>query len=69
MKIVLPGLEGVGDHKQFVVVNVVVAFHKDEELEEIKVGMSVAVGVSLKEDSIRGVLGGISGNGKGFGEI
>ena len=31
--------------------------------------MPVAVGVGLEEDSIGGILGGISGNGKGLREV
>ena len=31
--------------------------------------MPITVGVGLEEDDIRGILGGISGDGKGFGEV
>ena len=31
--------------------------------------MPVTVGVSLKEDGARHILGGVGGDGKGFGEV
>ena len=31
--------------------------------------MSITIGIALKEDSIRGILGSVGGDGKEFGEV
>ena len=56
VEIVSPGLQGTDDGEEFSVVDVVVAFCWDERLGEVGTGVPVAIGVSLEEDSTRGVL-------------
>ena len=50
MEIMSPGLQGADDGKEFLVIDVVVLFHWDEQLGEIGTGVSIAIGVSLEED-------------------
>ena len=69
MEVVPPRLQGVDDCEELSVVNVVVLFCWDEQLGEVEAGMPIAIGVSLEEDGARGILGGVSGDSKGFGEV
>ena len=69
VEIVSPGFQGADDREELSVIDVIVSFCWNKRLREIGAGMPIAVGVSLEEDGARGVLGGVGGDGKGFGEV
>ena len=56
VEVVSPGFQGMDYGKEFPVVNVIVSFCRDEQLGEVGTGVPVAVGVSLEENSARGIL-------------
>ena len=69
MEVVSPRFQGTDDGKEFLVINVVVSFSRDEQLREIRTRMPVAVDIGLEEDGVRDILGCISGDSKGFGKV
>ena len=56
VEIVLPGLQGMADHKEFLVIDVIVLFCRNEQLGEVGTGVLITVGVSLEKDGTRGIL-------------
>ena len=69
MEVVSPRFQGTDDGKEFLVINVVVSFSRDEQLREIRTRMPVTVDIGLEEDGVRDILGCISGDSKGFGKV
>ena len=69
MEVVVPRFQGVNNSEEFAVVDVVVALSGGERLREVGARVSVAVRVSLEEDSTGCILECISGNGERGGEI
>ena len=51
MKIVSPRLQGSDDGKELPIIDVIVSFHRNEQLGEVGAGVPFAVGISLEEDS------------------
>ena len=51
------------------VIDVVISFCWDEQLEEVGAGVPIAIGISLEKDSTRGVFRGVDGNGERFREV
>ena len=68
MEIVSLGYQSMDDCEEFSVVDVIVSFHRNEQLREVGTGMPVVIRVGLEEDSARGILQGVCSDGKGFGE-
>ena len=68
MEIVSPRFQSTDDSKEVSVIDVIVLLCQNEGLGEIGTRVSVTIRVSL-EDGIRGVLGGTSGDSKGFREV
>ena len=69
VEVVPPGLQGMDDCKEFLVVDDIVVLSWDERLGEVGAGVPVAIQVSLKKDSARDILRSIGGNGERFGEV
>ena len=69
MEIVPLGLQSADDGEELLVVDIVVSFGWDKRLGEVRTGVPVAVRVGLEEDGARGVLRGVSCNGKGGGKV
>ena len=69
MEVVLPGLQSVDDTEEFPVVDVTVSFCRGEQLGKIRTRVPVTIYIHLEEDSARGVLGGVSCNGKRSGKV
>ena len=69
MEIVSPGFQGTNNSEEFSVIDVIVVFCRREQLEKIGARVPFAIQVSLEEDSAKGILGCIGGNGKQFGKV
>ena len=69
MEVMPPGLQGVDDCEEFLVIDVVVPFCRDEQLGKVGTGVLVTIGVCLEEDSAQGILRGIGGDSEGFGKV
>ena len=69
MEVVPPGFQGMDDCEELSVIDIVIMLCRNKQLREVGAGMPVTVGVGLEEDSARGILRGVDGNGKGFGEV
>ena len=69
VEVIPPWLQGMDDYKEFMVIDIIVVFGRDEWLGEVGVWVSVTVGISLEEDGARSVLSSISGDGERFGEV
>ena len=69
VEIVSPGLQGMDNCKELMVIDVVVLFSWNEQLEEVGAWVPVSIGIGLKEDGTRGILGGVGGDGKRLGEV
>ena len=69
VEIVVPGLQGANNSEKFSVINIVITFGGGEGLREVRAGVPVAVGVSLKEDGTRRMFGGVCGDGEGGREV
>ena len=69
MEVVPPGFQGMDDGEELLVIDVIILFCGDERLGEIGTGVPITVSVSLEENSTRGIFRGISGDGKGLGEV
>ena len=54
------------DCEEFPVVDVIVAFSRDEGLGEVRIRMPVAVRVSLEGDDVRSIFGSVHGNSEWF---
>ena len=46
-----PRLQGSDDSKEFLIIDVIVLFHRDEQLGEVGARVPFTIGVSLEEDS------------------
>jgi len=69
VEVVPPGFEGMDDCEEFSIIDVVISFCLGDRLREVGTGVPISIGVSLKEDSSRCMLGGVSGDGKRCGEV
>ena len=56
MKVVVPRVQGVNDHEEFSVINVIVSFGRRERLGKVGARMPVPVVISLKKDGARCVF-------------
>ena len=68
MEVMSPGLQGTDNCEELLVIDVIVLFCWNEQLEEVGVGIPIAIGIGL-EDGTGGVFGGIGGNGRGLGNV
>jgi hypothetical protein len=68
-EVLLPGLESSDDSKEFLIIDIIVSFSRDEGLGEIRTGVPVTIRISLEEDCTSGILRGISGDGKRGREV
>ena len=69
LKIVFPLFKGLDDGEEFSIVDVVISLGRSERFREVGAGMQVAVIIGLHEDSSRSGEGGVSHDGKGFGDV
>ena len=60
--------QSADDGKELPIVDIIVSFCRDEQLGEVGTRMPITIDICL-EDSARSILGGIGGNGKGFGKV
>ena len=63
------GLQGADDCEEFSVIDVAVLLSWDEQLGKVGAGVPIAIGISLKKNSVRGIFRVISGNGERLGEV
>ena len=56
MEVVSPGFQGTDDGEEFPIIDVVILFSRDKQLRKVGVGVPIAIRVSLKEDSTRGIF-------------
>ena len=66
VEVMPPGLQGMDDGEEFLVIDVVVPFCRDERLGQIGTGVPITIGVSLEEDGVRSIFGGVGGDGEWF---
>ena len=69
MEIMSLGLQGMDNHEEFTVIDIIVTCSGNKRLEEVEAWVLVIVGVSLKEDGTQSILRSISDNSEGFGEV
>jgi hypothetical protein len=69
LKVLVPYFKSMNDHKQFSIIDVIVSFHRNEGLGEIRAWMPVAIGVGLEKDCSGGIVRGIGGDGEQGSEI
>lgn len=65
LEVVLPMVKCMDDSKQFMVVNIVVAFSRSESPREVSTGVKISVVISLHEDSPTSKEGGIGHDSEG----
>ena len=52
MEVMPPGLQGMDDGKELLVIDIIVLLGRDERLGEVGTGMSITIGISLEKNSI-----------------
>ena len=69
VEVMPPGLQGVDDGEELLVIDVVIVFCWDEQLGEVGTGVPIAIGIGLEEDGFQSILGGVSDDSEGFGKV